>query len=68
MILDMEPGGFPGVCIVTIHIQCKCVSVTFCSRNYKLVFVSSEYLIILPCLAVHDKYEGMKNTYFTVLT
>lgn len=21
MILDMEPGGFPGVCIVTIHIQ-----------------------------------------------
>ena len=42
MILDMEPGGFPGVCIVTIHIQYKCVSITFCSLNYKLIFVPSK--------------------------
>ena len=54
MILDMEPGGFPGVCIVTIHIQCKCVSITFCSLNYKLIFVPSKYFsnnTPMPCCA-----------------
>ena len=54
MILDMEPGGFPGVCIVTIHIQCKCVSITFCSLNYKLIFVPSKYFsnnTRMPCCA-----------------
>ena len=54
MILDMEPGGFPGVCIVTIHIQCKCVSITFCSLNYKFIFVPSKYFsnnTPMPCCA-----------------
>ena len=54
MILDMEPGGFPGVCIVTVHIQCKCVSITFCSLNYKLIFVPSKYFsnnTPMPCCA-----------------